>query len=85
MLSTQIQTGHRPSAPARAKRTRVLQRRLHLITGLAIVVYIYADPAAHSPLTIAVRWLLLPLLAVSGVAMWQWPRIRRLGRQGARR
>jgi hypothetical protein len=48
------------------------------------MVYVYADPAADSPLTLAVRWLLLPLLAVSGAVMWQWPRIRRLVRQGIR-
>jgi hypothetical protein len=85
MLSTQDRTRRRQSSPGSAKRTRVLQRRLHVITGLAIVVYVYAGPAAHAPLTLAVRWLLLPLLAISGVAMWQWPRIRRLTRQGARR
>jgi hypothetical protein len=56
-----------------------------VITGLAIVVYVYAGPAAHAPLTLAVRWLLLPLLALSGVVMWQWPKLRRLTRQGARR
>src|SRR5687768_10707878 len=77
MLSTQAQTRQRPpSTPGGAKRIRVLQRRLHLITGFAVGVYIYAAPAANSPLTLAVRWLLLPLLAVSGMVMWQWPRIR---------
>jgi hypothetical protein len=83
MLSTQVQTGQ-PSSPGRAKRTRVRQRRLHLVAGFVVMVYVYADPAADSPLTLAVRWLLLPLLAVSGAVMWQWPRIRRLVRQGIR-
>jgi hypothetical protein len=86
MLSTQAQTRQRPSStPGGARRTRLLQRRLHLITGFVVGVYVYSAPAADSPLTLAVRWLLLPLLAVSGLVMWQWPRIRRLTRQVGRR
>lgn len=63
------------------KQVRTLQRGLHLLTGVVIVVYIYAAPALGSALAAGVRWLVLPVLVLSGVAMWQWPRLRRLARQ----
>lgn len=63
------------------KRTRTLQRRLHLLTGLVIAAYIYGAPAPDSAVAAGVRWLVLPALVASGVAMWQWPRLRRLARQ----
>jgi hypothetical protein len=61
----------------------MLQRRLHLISGFVIAVVIYVEPAYDSAVATAVRWLLLPLLVLSGVAMWQWPRVRRLTRRSA--
>ena len=60
------------------KRTRTLQRRLHLLTGFVVVVYIYAAPELGAAATAGVRWLVLPVLVISGVVMWQWPRLRRL-------
>lgn len=68
--------------PGGARQVRVLQRRLHLVAGIAIVLHVYADPAADSPLALAVRWVLLPALVASGMAMWQWPRVRRRLRRG---
>lgn len=62
------------------KRTRALQRRLHLLTGFVIVVYIYAAPALDPAVAAGVRWFVLPVLVISGVAMWQWPRLRRVAR-----
>lgn len=64
-----------------ARRIRTQQRTLHLLTGFVIVVYIYAGPEPDGALAIAVRWLVLPVLVASGVAMWQWPRLRRLARR----
>ncbi|MER5324939.1 hypothetical protein [Streptosporangium roseum] len=62
----------------KAKQIRTLQRAVHLVTGLAIVISIYVAPPADSPAHAAIRWFVVPVLVVSGVAMWQWPRIRRL-------
>jgi hypothetical protein len=63
-----------------ARRTRVLQRRVHLITALAMVLYIYAAPT-NTAVTSMFRWMVFPVLAGSGIVMWQWPRLRRLARQ----
>ena len=53
-----------------------LQRAIHLATGVALIAYIYGPYAAH--LHDAIRFLLLPLLVLTGIAMWQAARIRRL-------
>lgn len=50
--------------------------RLHLITGVALVAYVYAPAPAE--LREVVRFLILPVLVLTGVAMWQAPRLRRL-------
>jgi hypothetical protein len=82
-------TAERSIAPERrrrggAKRTRTAQRGRHLFTGLVLIVYMYAVPVTDSPLAAVIRWLVLPLLVATGLAMWQWPRLRRLVR-GPRR
>ena len=59
-----------------AAQQRKLQRAIHLATGVALIAYIYGPHAAH--LHDAIRLLLLPLLVLTGIAMWQAPRIRRL-------
>ncbi|WP_433509166.1 hypothetical protein ACQP2T_35015 [Nonomuraea sp. CA-143628] len=64
----------------KAKQIRTIQRAVHLVGGLAIATYIYLAPPADSPAHTAIRWLIVPVLVASGVAMWQWPRIRRLAR-----
>ncbi|MER6000130.1 hypothetical protein ACIHFD_10490 [Nonomuraea sp. NPDC051941] len=62
----------------KARQIRTIQRAVHLIAGLAIIAYVYLAPPADSPAHVAIRWVILPVLLASGVAMWQWPRIRRL-------
>ncbi|MCG5219471.1 hypothetical protein [Streptosporangium sp. KLBMP 9127] len=62
----------------KAKQIRTIQRAVHLAAGLAITGHIYLAPPADSPAHAAIRWVIVPVLLASGVAMWQWPRIRRL-------
>jgi hypothetical protein len=68
------------TTPARAlggKAIRDRQRMSHLVAGLMVVVYVYMPGEPNPVLQAAVRWAVLPLLAASGVVMWQWPKIRR--------
>jgi protein-S-isoprenylcysteine O-methyltransferase Ste14 len=88
-IDSMLLTAGRLVAPERrrrggAKRTRTAQRGVHLFTGLVLVVYVYAVPATDWLLADVIRWLVLPLLVATGLAMWQWPRLRRLVR-GPRR
>lgn len=69
----------------RGKQARVQQRAAHLVTGLFVMVAVYAGPLFGPVFTAVVQWVAFPTLVLSGVAMWQWPRIRRAlrGRVGA--
>lgn len=62
------------SAPAWSRRR---QRMVHLVVAVPLLAYVYATPDAGSALTWGVRWVLAPALIVSGVVMWQAPRLRR--------
>jgi hypothetical protein len=66
------------------RRMRALERLMHLITGTALVTYVYATPSPESAFTVAIR-LLVPIVIGSGIAMWQAPRVRRyLRKRGAK-
>lgn len=58
-----------------AAQQRKVQRAIHLATGVAIA-YVYAPGVAH--IRTPIRFAILPLLVLTGLAMWQAPRIRRL-------
>jgi thiosulfate reductase cytochrome b subunit len=59
-----------------AAQLRKAQRRVHLAAALLLTAYLYAPLEAE--LQDAVRFLVLPALVVTGIAMWQAPRFRRL-------
>lgn len=59
------------------KRVRARQRAAHLVTGFIVLVAVYAGPLLGATFAAVVQWVVLPVLVLSGVAMWQWPRIRR--------
>lgn len=55
---------------------RTLQRRAHLAEAVVLFGYVYL-PLGDDVELIA-RFAAFPLLVLSGIAMWQWPRILRL-------
>jgi thiosulfate reductase cytochrome b subunit len=59
-----------------AAQQRKAQRRVHLAAALLLTAYLYAP--LEGQLQDAVRFLVLPALVLTGIAMWQAPRIRRL-------
>lgn len=59
-----------------AAQQRKVQRVVHLAAALLLVAYLYAPLEAQ--LQDAVRFIVLPVLVLTGIAMWQAPRIRRL-------
>jgi hypothetical protein len=58
-----------------AAKQRKLQRVVHLVAGAALLGYVYAPLGGE--LEAAVRMVVFPLLVVTGIAMWQAPRLRR--------
>ena len=65
-----------------AAQQRKIQRGTHLAAALAMVAYVYGPSTGH--LHDAMRFVVLPVLAVTGIAMWQAARIRRLRRATTR-
>ena len=65
-----------------AGQQRKVQRLVHLAAGLVLIAYLYAPLEAQ--LEDAVRFLVLPVLVLTGIAMWQAPRIRRLRKSVSR-
>jgi hypothetical protein len=66
------------------KQVRTRQRAAHLITGAIVLVAVYAGPLLGPVFTAIVQWVIFPVLVLTGIAMWKWPRIRRMlrGRAG---
>lgn len=60
------------------RQVRDRQRLAHLAAGAVLLVYVYAAPLMGPGFAAAVRWLVLPALVISGVALWQWHRVRKL-------
>jgi len=69
---TSIVAAHRPTR----RQVRDLQRAAHLLAGVVLLAYVYAAPLLGAGFTSAVRWLVVPALVISGVALWQWHRLR---------
>jgi hypothetical protein len=67
------------AAPARptGKQVRTQQRAAHLAAGLVVLVAVYAGPLLGPVFAAVVQWVVFPVLILSGVALWKWPRIRR--------
>lgn len=67
------------------KKIRERQRLAHLVAGVVLVAYVYAPGGLGPAFEAAVRWVVLPAVAGSGLLMWQWPKVRRWARkQGTR-
>jgi hypothetical protein len=59
------------------KKIRDQQRLAHLVAGALLVLYVYLPATPGTVLQAAIRWVTLPLLLITGVLMWQWPKVRR--------
>lgn len=59
------------------KQVRARQRAAHLVTGAIVLMAVYAGPLLGATFAAVVQWVVLPVLVLSGMAMWQWPRVRR--------
>jgi hypothetical protein len=62
-------------AAMRAGTLRRVQRRVHLLAAAVLFAYVYAPLGAD--LEDVIRFAVFPVLALTGIAMWQAARIRR--------
>jgi hypothetical protein len=80
-----MKTPATPPRPPTGKQVRTQQRAAHFVAGAVVLVAVYAGPLLGPVFTAAVQWVIFPVLVGTGIAMWKWPRIRRMlrGRAGA--
>lgn len=66
------------TVPARLTRRHVrnLQRTGHLVAGAALLIYVYAGPILGPGFIAVVQWVVVPVVVLSGIALWKWSRIR---------
>ncbi len=67
----------------RPAQQRKAQRAAHLLAASVLIAYVYAPISAE--LHDTVRFIVVPVLVLTGVAMWQAARLRGLGRGVARK
>ena len=57
---------------------RSILRWVHIIFGLPILGFIYGPPEEVQQYAPYFRFIFVPVLVLSGLLMWQGPRLRRL-------
>ncbi len=60
---------------------RQITRWIHIIGSIVIIVYIYTSLGANPAFMTTVRFVTIPLLVLTGLAMWQQPRLMKLLRR----
>ena len=60
------------------KRVRDLQRAVHLVGGLLVMAAIYSPLRDQAVLEALVQLVVIPVMVLTGLAMWQAARLRRL-------
>jgi len=65
------------------KRFRQIVRAAHLIEGIMIGAYFYSPLGASAAYADLLRFVIIPLVVISGLVMWQQPRVLKLLRRNA--
>lgn len=63
------------------KQMRNTLRVAHLVAGVVIIALVYVDSARTSPTFIMLAQLIVPVVTISGIAMWQQAALSRLRRR----
>lgn len=64
--------------PVPPRRQRDVSRWVHLVASALIGTFVYAPAAITGPMRPWMQVVVIPVLAASGVFMWQQARLRRL-------
>jgi hypothetical protein len=60
------------------KQLRDIQRITHLAGAIALLLYLYTPLGSVPLFTVLMQFLVVPMLAATGLLMWQLPRLRKL-------
>jgi membrane-anchored protein YejM (alkaline phosphatase superfamily) len=66
---------------ALARKVREVHRAIHLVASVMLLAYLYTPLGDNTVFSVMLRVMVVPVVALSGVLMWQWPRLRRMKRQ----
>ena len=58
------------------KTARLIQRWVHIVLGVLLAVAIYSPLGAWPVVALLLKAVVIPGLVLSGVMLWQWPRLR---------
>jgi thiosulfate reductase cytochrome b subunit len=61
----------------KASTQRSLVRWLHMAAGIPIVGYIYGPVAHIEPAALVVKWVIVPIVVLSGLWMWKGHLVRK--------
>jgi hypothetical protein len=56
-------------------RVRNLRRTGHLPAGAALLASVCTGPILGPGFIAAVQWMVVPVVVLSGITFWKWPRI----------
>jgi hypothetical protein len=74
-MAISIQTRRSPTP------VRRWQRGVHIAAGAVLLIFIYGGAVFGPVLTLLVQLVAFPALVISGVILWQWPRLRHMLRR----
>jgi hypothetical protein len=72
------------SSRLKPQRQRTLSRALHLVGAGLIGTFVYAPPSVSAGMQPVIAFVVIPVLAVSGLFIWQQARITRFLRKPPR-
>jgi hypothetical protein len=67
-----------PTRKISNKQIRDIQCVTHLVAAPVLVLYVYIPLGSVPLFPTVLQFAVLPLLAVTGILMWQWTRLRKL-------
>lgn len=59
---------------------RMILRRVHIILGLVILCYIYSPWAAFVSFQVLVKFIIVPVIVVTGIWIWKFAALNKLFR-----
>ena len=57
--------------PEKAAKIRTIQRWVPMVFGLIVLCYIYSPFSQSTGFQIFVKWLVMPVLVISGLWLWK--------------
>jgi hypothetical protein len=60
----------------KASTERKITRWFHIITSIPVIGYIYGPVKNFPHAVAAVKWVIIPLIVLSGLWLWKGPRVK---------